>query len=64
MNRLEDVDLYARLNAADRLGGLGSRARNAVPALLEAWTIRAARRAAGSALKMIDPEAAAKAVVR
>ena len=63
--RLEDPDRYARQNAADRLGRFGSDARASVPALLAALNDPSGRVrcAAAAALKLTDPDAAAKAGV-
>ena len=63
--RLQDPDRYARQNAADRLGRFGSDARTSVPGLLAALGDPSGRvqRAAVAALKLIDPDAAAKAGV-
>jgi HEAT repeat protein len=64
--RLEDPNRYPRLNAACSLGKLGECAIASVPALVSALNDRNARvrLEAGSALKLIDPEAAAKAGVK
>jgi HEAT repeat protein len=61
--RLEDPNRYPRLNAACSLGKLGDRAIASVPALLSALNDPNARvrLEAMSALKLVDPEAAAKA---
>jgi HEAT repeat protein len=64
--RLEDPNRYPRLNAAGSLGKLGARATASVPALLSALNdpSERVRIEAGSALKLVDPEAAAKASVK
>jgi hypothetical protein len=64
--RLEDPNRYPRLNAACSLGKLGGRAIASVPALLSALRDpnTRVRLEAGSALKLVDPEAAAKAGVK
>ncbi len=64
--RLEDSNRYPRLNAASSLGKLGGCAIASVPALVSALNDPSARvrLEAGSALKLVDPEAAAKAGVK
>jgi hypothetical protein len=58
---LDDADFLARENAALAIGRYGPVAEAAVPALLRTLTTN---NAAGTALKAIDPEAAAKAGVK
>ena len=66
ITRLKDPNRYPRLNAACSLGKLGECAIASVPALVSALNDPNARvrLEAGSALKLIDPEAAAKAGVK
>jgi hypothetical protein len=59
--RLDDADAFARENVADAIGRYGPKAEAAVPALLRTL---ATNHAAGTALKAINPEGAARAGVK
>jgi HEAT repeat protein len=61
---LSDTNVFVREVAAEGLGGFGTDARQAVPALLRLLSDPAEYVAPSNALKKIDPDAAAKAGVK